>query len=121
MPWVYVATTIVLTVYSQIVVKWRVLRRGALPAGLHGKLDFFLHLLINPWILSAVGATLVAALAWMAAISRLPLSVSYPFVVGLTFVGVVVLSGLFFNEAITIPKVAGATLIIVGLIVGSTL
>jgi multidrug transporter EmrE-like cation transporter len=121
MAWIYVVATIVLTVYSQLVVKWRVLRRGALPAGLRGKLDFFTHLLVNPWILSAVGATFIAALAWMAAMSRLPLSLSYPFVVGLTFLGIVFFSGVFFHEAITVPKLAGAVLIITGLIVGSAL
>jgi multidrug transporter EmrE-like cation transporter len=121
MAWIYVVATIVLTVYSQLVVKWRVLRRGAFPAGLRGKLDFFTHLLINPWILSAAGATFLAALAWMAAMSRLPLSLSYPFVVGLTFVGIVLFSGLLFHEAITAPKIAGAALVIAGLVVGSAL
>jgi hypothetical protein len=52
MAWIYVATTIILTVYGQPVVKWQVLRHGALPASLRGKGEFFVHLLVNPWVIS---------------------------------------------------------------------
>jgi multidrug transporter EmrE-like cation transporter len=119
MAWVYVATTVVLTVYTQLIIKWQVLRHGALPASLRGKFDFFASLLLNPWVVSVIAAALVAALSWMAAMSRLPLSRSYPFLVGLTFVFVVFLGAAIFNEAITVPKVAGAILIVLGLIVGA--
>ncbi len=120
MSWVYVATTIVLTVYGQIVVKWQVLRHGALPRSLRGKTDFFVHLLLNPWVISVLAAAFIAALSWMAAMSRLPLSRAYPFV-GLSFVFILLLSGVFFDEAITAPKIAGVGLIVTGLIVGSSL
>ncbi len=120
MSWVYVATTILLTVYGQIVVKWQVLRHGALPASLRGKAEFFAHLLLNPWVISVLAAAFVAALSWMAAISRLPLSRAYPFV-GLSFVLVLLLSAVFFDETITISKMAGVGLIVVGLIVGARL
>ena len=118
MAWIYVATTIALTVYTQLIVKWQVLRRGALPASLRGKVDFFAHLLLNPWVISVMAAFLVAALSWMAAMSRLPLSRSYPFV-GLSLVLVLLLSGVFFDEAITATKLAGVALIVAGLIVGT--
>lgn len=118
MPWVYVATTIVLTVYGQIVIKWQVLRHGVLPSSLRGKGAFFAHLLINPWVISVIGAAILAALSWMAAMTRLPLSRAYPFV-GLSFVLVLFLSGVFFDEAITATKVVGVGLIVAGLIVGS--
>ena len=118
MAWIYVATTIVLTVYGQIVVKWQVLRHGALPANLHGKGEFFVHLLINPWVISVMAAAFLAALSWMAAMTRLPLSRAYPFV-GLSFVLVLVFSAVFFDESLTAGKVVGIGLIVVGLVVGS--
>jgi multidrug transporter EmrE-like cation transporter len=119
MAWVYVATTVTLTIYTQLIVKWQVLRHGAIPASLRGKVDFFVHLLINPWVISVIFAALIAALSWMAAMSRLPLSRSYPVLVGTTFVLVVFLGALIFNESITLPKIAGAVLILAGLIVGA--
>jgi multidrug transporter EmrE-like cation transporter len=119
MAWIYVATTIALTVYTQLIIKWQVQRRGALPATLHGKVHYFTDLLLNPWVISVIGAFVVAALSWMAALSRLPVSRSYPFLVGVTFVLVVFVVAAVFNESITTPKIAGAVLIIIGLIVGA--
>lgn len=118
MAWLYVAATIALTVYGQIIVKWRVSRRGHLPASLHGKSTFFVHLILDPWILSALLGAFVAALFWMAAVSRLELSRAYP-VVGLTFALVLLLSAVFFGESITAPKLIGVTLVIAGVAVGA--
>jgi multidrug transporter EmrE-like cation transporter len=117
--WVYVATTVVLTVYTQLIVKWQVHRHGAIPATLSGKVSFFTHLLLNPWVISVIFAAFIAALSWMAAMSRLPLSRSYPVLVGTTFVLVVFIGAGVFNEGISPPKVVGAVLIVAGLIVGS--
>jgi len=118
MAWIYVAITIALTVYGQIVVKWQVLRKGALPASLRGKGEFFAHLLTNPWVISVLLGAFIAALSWMAAMTRLPLSRAYPFV-GLSFALVLLLSSVFFNEALTATKIVGVGLIVAGIVVGS--
>jgi len=118
MSWVYVGATIVLTVYGQLIVKWQVDRAGELPASLGGKAEFLLRLATSPWVLSVFAAAAVAALCWMAAMTRLELSRAYPFV-GLSFVLVLVLSAVFFDEQLTSFKVAGVALIVLGLVVGS--
>jgi multidrug transporter EmrE-like cation transporter len=120
MSWVYVATTIVLTVYGQLIVKWQVGRAGALPTRLGDKVEFLARLVTNPWMISVFVAAFVAALAWMAAMTRLELSRAYPFV-SLSFVLVLALSAVFFGEALTLAKVLGIALILVGLVVGSRL
>jgi multidrug transporter EmrE-like cation transporter len=120
MSWVYVATTIVLTVYGQLIVKWQVARAGALPARLGDKVEFLARLVTNPWMISVFLAAFVAALAWMAAMTRLELSRAYPFV-SLSFVLVLALSAVFFDEALTVAKVLGIALILAGLAVGSRL
>ena len=93
-----------------------------LPLTLVGKLNIFLFhfLLLNGWIISALFAAFLASLTWMAAMTKLPLSYAYPFM-SLSFVLVTILSVLFFNEVMTIPKVLGLSLIIIGLIVSSSL
>ena len=120
MSWVYVATTIVLTVYGQIVVKWQVGEAGEFPGATGDRIEFLGRLLLNPWIISAFAGAFVAALAWMAAMTKLELSHAYPFM-ALSFVGVLLLSGVFFDEAITVAKVAGILLIGLGIVVGSAL
>ena len=74
--------------------------------------------MLNPWILSGLAAALLASVTWMAAMTKLPLSHAYPFTT-LAFVLVMVLSGVFFSEAITPLKIAGAALVVLGIIVGS--
>ena len=118
MSYFFVALTIALTVYGQIVIKWQVLHAGAFPEAVVDKLWFLYKLLINPWVISALLAALLAAVAWMAAMTRLDLSQAYPFM-SLAFVLVLILSGLFFNEPITTPKIAGIILIVLGIVVGS--
>lgn len=118
MSYVYVACTILFMVYAQIVIKWQVMGAGAFPADAGDKLWFLAQLLVNPWIVSALVASLLAAVAWMAAMTRLDLSHAYPFT-SLAFVLVTVASAYLFHEPVTGPKIAGIALICLGIIVGS--
>jgi drug/metabolite transporter (DMT)-like permease len=99
-------------------VKGRVLQHGALPIDFEGKILFILKLFLDPWILSGFFAALIASMSWMAAMTKLELSYAYPFT-SLSFVLVLLLSSLFFHEAITLPKIIGLSLIIAGVIVSS--
>lgn len=118
MSYVYVACTILFMVYAQVVIKWQVLAAGALPADGADKLWFLAKLLLNPWIASALAASLLAAVAWMAAMTKLDLSHAYPFM-SLAFVLVMVASAWFFHEPVTGPKIAGIALICIGITIGS--
>lgn len=114
----FVAGTVSLTVYGQLIFKWQTGRLGSLPGGTSERLRYFGHFLTNPWVISAFAAALLAALCWIAALSHLDLSRAYPFV-SASFAAVVVLSAIIFGESLTATKVAGALLIITGLVVGS--
>jgi drug/metabolite transporter (DMT)-like permease len=120
MAWAGVAVTVALTIYGQLVVKWQVLRHGHLPPGLGAKVAFLATLLVNPWVLSALAGAFVAALAWMAALSKLELSQAYPFT-ATSFVLVLLLSAILFGESLTSAKIAGVALVIAGLAVGAGL
>lgn len=118
MSYVYVLCTILLTVYGQLIIKWQVLKAGALPEDSTEKIWFLLQLLLNPWVMSAFLAALLASVTWMAAMTKLQLSHAYPFM-SLAFVLVMLFSGWLFNEPITTPKMVGVALVILGLAVGS--
>jgi multidrug transporter EmrE-like cation transporter len=118
MGYVYIFTTVLVTVYAQIVMKWRVSRFGSLPATLLGKIEYFAHLLTDYWVISCFIAAFIAALSWMAALSKFEVTYAYPFT-SLGFVLVLMLGAFFFGEALTITKVAGIVLIIAGILVGS--
>jgi multidrug transporter EmrE-like cation transporter len=118
MSYFYVACTVLLTVYGQIAIKWQVLKAGPFPDDPAEKAWFLAKLLMNPWVLSAFAAALLASVCWMAAMTRLDLSHAYPFM-SLAFILVLVASGFFFGEAMTPLKVVGIGLVVLGLIVGS--
>jgi multidrug transporter EmrE-like cation transporter len=118
MSYLYVALTVFLTVYGQIVIKWQVLKAGALPEPNVEKIEFLTRLLLNPWIISGLAAALLASVTWMAAMTKLPLSHAYPFTT-FAFVLVILLSNAFFSEALTPLKLLGASLVIAGIVVGS--
>lgn len=112
----FVYLTVAATVYSQLVMKWRVSRAGALPADWPHRLTFLAGLLCDPWVISGVIATFVGGLCWMVAMTKVELSYAYPFI-GLVFVLILVSSSVLFHEAITPAKVIGVLLVIAGILV----
>lgn len=109
----YILTTVFLTAFGQIILKWRVAGYGALPQPFWEKLKFLLQLLIDPFIISGFVAAFVAGLAWMAAMTKFELSYAYPFM-SLNFALVLLISGVVLNEPITWTKILGTALIIIG-------
>jgi multidrug transporter EmrE-like cation transporter len=118
MGYVYIALTILLTVYGQLVLKWQVSLAGPMPAEAGDKVAFLLGLLIKPWVLSGFVAAFLASIAWMAAMTKYDLSYAYPFM-SLNFILVLVLSAALFSEPVTPAKLIGLALIVAGIIVGS--
>ncbi|MGO4395001.1 EamA family transporter [Variovorax sp. M-6] len=112
----YIAATIGLTVYGQLILKWRVSLFGSLPANLPAKIQFAFGVLLDPWVISSFVAAFLASLAWIGAMSKFELSHAYPFM-SLNFVVVLALSTWLLNEPLTGPKLIGVALIVIGTIV----
>lgn len=116
MNYIYVLLTILFTVYGQLVIKWQVSIVGDLPLSITAKLLFLFRLFLNPWIISAFLAAFLAALSWMAAMTKFELSHAYPFM-SLAFVLVLIFSVILFHEAITWQKIVGITFVIIGILI----
>lgn len=111
--------TVVITVYSQLIIKWQVLKaRDLLSTGLD-KVSFIINLLLNPWVISAFIAAFLASLSWMGAMTKFELSYAYPVFISLTFILILIFSAILFREVITLSKLVATALIISGIIVGS--
>lgn len=115
---VAVATTIVFTVYGQLVLKWRLDQLGPMPERLPAKLVHLVGLVFDPYIFSGFVAAFLASLAWMAALERLDLSYAYPFM-SLNFVIVLLLSAWLLQEPLTLPRTLGVLLIVAGTVVAA--
>jgi len=111
----FVATTILLTVYGQLILKWRLDQVGPIPEGPANAVLFLLRQLFDPYVFSSFASAFIAALAWMAALTRFQISTVYPFM-SLSFPLVVVLSGPLLGEAVNPSKVIGVFVICFGLV-----
>lgn len=116
--YLYIFGTVCFTVYGQLIVKWQVGKAGAFPTSAPEKFVYLFQLISNPWILSGIGSGFLAFLCWVGAMSKFQLSYAYPFM-SLAFIMVMILSALFFHEPLTIPKVLGTSLVVLGIIIGS--
>lgn len=111
----YIFSTIFFTVYSQLIMRWQVTSAGELPVDLKDKIFFIIRLLFNPWIISGVAATFLAGISWMLAMTKFEISYAYPFV-SLNYI-LVLLAGFFlFNESLTLTKIVGSLIVIVGVV-----
>jgi multidrug transporter EmrE-like cation transporter len=111
----YIYSTILFTVYSQLILRWQVGLAGPLPIDACGKIHFVISRLLNPWILSGVIATFCAGVSWMLAMTKFEISYAYPFV-SINYVLILGGSVLLFNEALNFSKISGNLLIILGII-----
>jgi len=112
----FIALTLLFTVYGQLVLKWQMGGAGAMPDGGLDKLMFLLKQFTNPWIFSGFVSAFVASLAWMAAMTRFDLGYAYPFM-SLAFVLVMLFGVAFLGELPSVRKVGGTLLVMVGLVV----
>lgn len=113
---VYILSTIVFTIYSQLVMRWQVAKAGPLPDDLMVKVGYIVNLLINPWVMSGIAATFLAGVSWMLAMTKFEISYAYPFV-SLNYVLILAAGFLLFQESISATKLAGSALVILGIII----
>jgi len=109
----FVFITIVFTIFGQLVIKWQASMAGVPPEDWRGRAQFLYAIAINPWIVCGLFSAVIAAVAWILAMTKLPINVAYP-LVALTFPCVVVLSHVLFGEELTLLRLIGIALIVVG-------
>jgi multidrug transporter EmrE-like cation transporter len=113
---VYILATVLLTVYGQLVFKWRMDMKGAFPGSAINKLQYILWAYLDPWIISGFFAAFMASMFWSITLTKFELSFAYPFT-SLSFILVFFLSIFLFKEAFNLNRLMGVLLIIGGLIV----
>jgi drug/metabolite transporter (DMT)-like permease len=112
----FIFSTILFTVYSQLIMRWQVSLAGPLPMDMSSKLNYILTLLINPWVLSGILATFFAGISWMLAMTKFEISYAFPFV-SLNYIIILFSGFLIFNESISITKILGSALVILGIVI----
>jgi drug/metabolite transporter (DMT)-like permease len=116
--YLYIVIMVVLTVFGQLVFKWQINNVGAFPEPMGEKLFSIGRLLLNPWIILGFASAFLASIFWIGALNEFELSYAYPFT-SLSFVLVLIFSGLLLGETITWYKIGGVLLICLGILVAS--
>jgi multidrug transporter EmrE-like cation transporter len=111
--------TMLLVVYGQLIIKWRVVALSNPVNPADGPLDRLVSYLGDPYILSAYAAALASSMTWMFVIENYPISLAFPLHIGLTVLAVV-LGGIYlFGEPITPSRILAVSLILAGIAIGS--
>jgi len=108
--------TMLLVVYGQLMIKWRVGLLSDVAAPPMGRLALYLT---DPYIISAYIAALASSMTWMFVVESYPLSLAFPLHIGLTVMAVVVGGIYLFGEPITAPRIVAVCLIVAGIAIGS--
>jgi len=110
--------TILLTAYSQLVIRWRV---ASLVAGSESasSLQRAVRYLADPYVFSAFVVSLLSAIAWFYVAERYPVSLAFPAYVGALFAIVTVGGALLLNETLSTQHLVGVAIILIGVVVVS--
>jgi multidrug transporter EmrE-like cation transporter len=82
----------------------------------HSRGSLAVAAITSPWVLIGLLVFGVSAIAWLAVLSRVPLSVAYPFN-ALGYLGILTASILILHERASIMTWAGSLLVVSGLII----
>lgn len=114
--YLFIAATLLLTTYGQLVVKARSIAIAA--KGASSRSDYLITMFTDLGVISGLAAAVVASAFWTLAIQRTSLGVAYPFM-ALTFFIVPVGSVLLFGERLSTLQVVGLVTIVVGVTVST--
>ncbi|GAC1347697.1 MAG: hypothetical protein NVSMB18_33520 [Acetobacteraceae bacterium] len=107
----FIAATVALTVYAQLMIKWRALAHAGTKPG--DRMGYLMAMYTDPGVLSGLACALGASVLWALAIERTPLTIAYPFM-AVSFALVPLASVLLFREGLSGSQVLGILLIIAG-------
>jgi len=111
--------TILLTAYSQLVIKWRVTALVATAGEATNVAARAMLYLSDPYIFSAFVFSFLSAIAWFYVAERYPVSIAFPTYVGTLFAIVTVASALLLKESLSVQHLVGVALILIGVVVVS--
>lgn len=114
----FIAAVIMLTVYGQLALKWRLNQLPPLSSDSRHPLLQLLWLLLDPVILSGLVAAFLASIAWMGALKRFDFGFAYPFM-SLNFAIAILASAWLLHESLSIQRLMGVALIMIGTVVAA--
>ncbi|MFH1387098.1 MAG: EamA family transporter [bacterium] len=111
MNYVIMATSILLAVAGQLLMKKGMMAFGSFPAS--QLLVKIIPMFLNPWVFFGFACFGLSSIFWLIVLSRMQLSFVYP-MVSVAYVLVAICSMVFFKENVSLVRWAGIAVIIAG-------
>ena len=105
--------SVFLAVVGQLLLKMGMLRVGKFSLNISTLVHQYIRILLNPFIIAGIAGFFISMLIWLYVLSRMELSFAYPFV-ALNYVLILFGSYFLFRETITLHKIIGVVVIIIG-------
>lgn len=114
--WILVISAAAVQVAGALLMRLGVDRAGGFRPAEQGLANSLGGLALQPAFVIGVAFYVLAALVWFVVVSREPLSLAYPVLVGLTFLFVTVGAVVLFHESLTLRGVIGLVVVLAGII-----
>lgn len=111
-----VALSALLTTLANLLLRAGILKHGGFSLAADKVAMGLMGLLTQPQFVAGLFFYGLAAVIWFSVLANQDLSVSYPMLVGLTFVLVAVGAGVFFGESFSWQKILGIMIILFGIV-----
>lgn len=113
-PFVFIAFSTVFGIFGQLLLKRGMNIISATDSG-SGMIQ---RMVLSPWVIGGLVVYGTGVIFWLLALSNFELSYVYPFA-SLSYIGIIVGSYFLFRERITMMRVVGIAVIIIGVVVTS--
>ena len=108
-----IAAGVLLNTFAQLLLKAGANSIGRFEFALSHALEIGLKFIVNPYILGGMACYAVSLVVWLMALSRVEVSVAYP-MLSVGFALNAVLAWWLLGEPVTLQRIAGIAIIIVG-------
>lgn len=111
-----ILTGVLLNAAAQLLLKAGTTRVGEIPLSAHGVLAAGWRLAFEPHILGGIACYVVSVVVWILALSRVPVSVAYP-MLSIGYVVNALAAWLWLGESVSLVRIAGIGIIILGVFI----
>ena len=112
---IYILVAVLASAVGQLVLKKGMGGMGVLTLDAGHLGGILTRIMTNPYVLLGLAIYACGTLFWLVALSRVDLSYAYPFV-SLSYVVMLVASWLLLNEQISLLRIAGSAVVILGVL-----
>jgi drug/metabolite transporter (DMT)-like permease len=110
---IYILISVMGGALGQILLKKGMSSMGPLTLSVEQAIPILWKMATNPYVVFGLGIYLLGTVFWLTALSRVDLSYAYPFA-SLSYVIMLIASWWLFDENITLLRVIGSVVIIIG-------